>query len=367
MKHPDKIVITLDHCVPPANEEYAKNHRHVRAFVEAQGIENFYDIGVGVCHQVMPEKGHVRPGMLILGADSHTTTYGALGAFSTGVGRGEAAVIWATGKMWLKVPETVKVIIDGELPRGVYAKDVMLYIIGGKGMDGALYRAVEFAGRVVDNMSVSERMILCNMVVEIGAKNGYVVPDEKTIGWLMGRVDGKGFDIVVSDDNAEYSEIWRYDVSNLEPQVACPHAVDNVKPVSEVKGTKIDQVFIGTCTNGRLDDLKIAGDILRGRRVAKGVRLLIVPASMEVYKKAVGDGIIMDLVDSGAIVVNPGCGPCLGAHQGVLAPGEVSLNTSNRNFRGRMGCREAEIYLSSPAVAAASAVIGKIADPREFI
>ncbi|MEA1965541.1 MAG: 3-isopropylmalate dehydratase large subunit, partial [Candidatus Aerophobetes bacterium] len=331
-----------------------------------QGIKNFYDINTGVCHQVLPEKGHILPGALVLGADSHTTTYGALGAFAAGIGRSEVASIWATGKIWLRVPETIKINIERELPRGVHPKDVVLYIIGDLGADGALYKGVGFSGKVIRDMSVGGRMTLCNMAAEMGAKIGYVEPDEKTVQYLASRTDKK-YKIVKSDVDAEFERVIDYDVSKLEPQIACPHTVDNVKPVSKVVGTKINQALIGTCTNGRIEDLKIASDILRGKKISKGVRLLIFPASMEVFAEAMEKGILQELVKSGAVIMNPGCGPCLGAHEGVLAPGEVCLSTANRNFKGRMGCKEAGVYLGSPATVAVSSLYGEITDVRRYL
>jgi len=363
VKHPEKIVIPLDHCVPAATEKYAANHKEIREFVQEQKIENFYDINTGVCHQILPEKGHVLPGTLILGADSHTTTYGAFGAFSTGIGRSEVASIWATDEIWLKVPETIKINIEGTIPSGVYPKDIILHIIGNLGADGVLYKAVEFGGKVVREMSISGRMTLCNMAVEMGAKNGYVQPDEKTIEWLSSRTNKK-YRVIKSDSDAKFEKIINYDINRLEPQIACPHTVDNVRTVSEVIGTKIDQALIGTCTNGRIEDLKIASEILKGKRISNKVRLLIFPASMEIYAEAMELGIFQELVKSGAVIMNPGCGPCLGAHEGILAPGEICLSTANRNFKGRMGCKEAEVYLASPATVAVSSLYGEITDVR---
>jgi len=363
VKHPEKIVIPLDHCVPAATEKYAANHKEIREFVQEQKIENFYDINTGVCHQILPEKGHVLPGTLILGADSHTTTYGAFGAFSTGIGRSEVASIWATDEIWLKVPETIKINIEGIIPSGVYPKDIILHIIGNLGADGVLYKAVEFGGKVVREMSISGRMTLCNMAVEMGAKNGYVQPDEKTIEWLSSRTNKK-YRVIKSDSDAKFEKIINYDINRLEPQIACPHTVDNVRTVSEVIGTKIDQALIGTCTNGRIEDLKITSEILKGKRISNKVRLLIFPASMEIYAEAMELGIFQELVKSGAVIMNPGCGPCLGAHEGALAPGEICLSTANRNFKGRMGCKEAEVYLASPATVAVSSLYGEITDVR---
>ncbi len=364
--NPDKLFVVLDHCVPAATEKYALNHKQIREFVGEQSIPHFYDINTGICHQVLPEKGFALPGRLIVGSDSHTTTYGAFGSFSTGIGRSETAVLWATGKIWLRCPKTFKINVKGSFKKGVYAKDLILHIIGTLGADGALYCAVEFSGITIENMSIASRMTLCNMSVEMGAKCGYVEPDEKTIQWLSSRTNEK-YEIVKSDPDAEYERVIDYDVTNLEPQIACPHTVDNVKTVKEVEGKKIDQAFIGTCVNGRMEDLQIAADILRGKKIAKTVRLLVIPASMKIYMDAIRKGIIEVLVNSGAVILNPGCGPCLGAHEGVLAPGEVCLSTANRNFKGRMGCRDAYIYLASPATVAASALTGKITDPRRYL
>lgn len=363
---PEINVIVLDHVVPAATEGHATNHQQIRRFVREQGITNFYDVGEGICHQVLPEKGHALPGFLIVGSDSHTPTHGAFGAFAAGIGRTEAAAVMATGEIWLMVPHSFRVVVKGDLPRGVYAKDIILHIIGDLGADGADYRAVEFAGPVVEAMSVASRMVLCNMAAEMGAKAGVVEPDEKTRTWLLGRTE-LPFEEVSADPDAAYERVIEYDVSELAPQVARPHTVDNVVPLADVAGTRVDQAFIGTCTNGRLEDLRIAAGMLRGRKTAPGTRLLILPASREVLLAAIEEGVVSDLVSAGAVVLNPGCGPCLGAHQGVMAPGEVTLSTANRNFRGRMGCKEAEIYLASPAAVAASALAGEIADPREFV
>jgi len=363
---PEISVIVLDHVVPAATEGHARNHQQIRSFVKEQGIANFYDVGEGICHQVLPEKGHALPGYLIVGSDSHTPTHGAFGAFAAGIGRTEAAAVMATGEIWLMVPRTFRINIKGRLPKGVYAKDIILHIIGNLGAAGADYRAVEFVGPVIEEMSVASRMVLCNMVVEMGAKSGMVEPDHKTRAWLEGRSD-VDFQEVVADADASYERVIEYDVNDLQPQVARPHTVDNVVPATEVAGTKIDQAFIGTCTNGRLEDFLVAAQLLRGRKVASTTRLLILPASREVLLSAISAGVIADLVTAGAVILNPGCGPCLGAHQGVMAPGEVTISTANRNFKGRMGCKQAEIYLASPATVAASALAGEIVDPREFV
>jgi 3-isopropylmalate/(R)-2-methylmalate dehydratase large subunit len=363
---PDISVIVLDHVVPAATEGHAKNHQQIRRFVAEQGIVNFYDVGEGICHQVLPEKGHALPGYLIVGSDSHTPTHGAFGAFSVGIGRTEAAAVMATGEIWLMVPYSFRVVVEGPMPKGVYAKDLILFIIGDLGADGADYRSVEFAGPVIEEMSVASRMVLCNMVAEMGAKAGVVEPDQKTLEWLSGRTEAR-LNPVSADPDAVYERTLEYDVSDLAPQVARPHTVDNVVPVDQVAGTRIDQALIGTCTNGRLEDLQEAARILRGRKVAPNTRLLILPASREVLLAALAEGLVADLVSAGGVVLNPGCGPCLGAHEGVMAPGEVTISTANRNFKGRMGCKEAEIYLASPATVAASALTGEITDPRQFI
>ncbi|HEC35249.1 MAG TPA: 3-isopropylmalate dehydratase large subunit [Anaerolineae bacterium] len=357
-------VIVLDHVVPPANETYATNHQIIRAFVAEQGIEAFYDIGEGICHQVLPEKGHAWPGAVIVGSDSHTTTHGAFGAFAAGIGRTEAAAVMATGQIWLRVPESLRILINGRLPERVSAKDIILHIIGDLGADGANYCSVEFAGEIVREMSVAGRMVLTNMAAEMGAKNGVVEPDEKTRAWLAGRAE-RDYEEVYPDSDAAYRQVIEYDVSDLVPQVARPHTVDNVVPVTETAGTPINQALIGTCTNGRLEDLATAAEILRGGHIAHGVRLLVLPASREVLLAAVEQGYGRDLVAAGATLLNPGCGPCLGAHQGCMAPGEVTISTANRNFKGRMGSKEAFIYLASPATVAASALTGVITDPRE--
>jgi 3-isopropylmalate/(R)-2-methylmalate dehydratase large subunit len=363
---PNMHVIVLDHCVPAANEKFAQNHKDIREFVFKQNIQNFYDIHRGICHQVLSEEGFAVPGTLIVGSDSHTTTYGAFGAFSTGIGRSEMAVIFATGKIWLRVPETVKIVIKGKLPPGISSKDVILKIIGTMGSDGALYRAVWFSGETVENMSVASRMVLTNMAVEMGAKIGYVEPDQKTLKYLEGRARHE-FDIVTSDPDATIEETFEFEVSDLEAQVACPHAVDNVKPVSALKGTKVDQVFFGSCTNARLEDFEMVVKVLRGKKVHLSTRMIVIPASMEVFKQALYAGYIQDLVEAGAVIVNTGCGPCMGNHEGILAPGEVTLSTSNRNFKGRFGCKESEIYLASPLTAAASALTGEITDFRDVL
>jgi 3-isopropylmalate/(R)-2-methylmalate dehydratase large subunit len=361
--NPATNVIILDHVTPAANETYAQSHKETRDFVREQGISAFYDVGEGICHQVLPEHGHALPGMLIVGSDSHTPTHGALGAFATGIGRTEAAAVMATGEIWLRVPESMRIVVEGQMPDRVSAKDLVLRIIGDIGADGADYKSVEFAGPAIEAMNVDGRLVLCNLAAEMGAKNAYVAPDEKTRAWLASRT-GLPYQEVHPDPDANYERVLRYDVGDLVPQVAKPHRVDNVVPVTEVAGLQIDQALIGTCTNGRLEDLQAAADILRGKQIAPWVRLLVLPASREILLQAIEAGIITDLVAAGATLLNPGCGPCLGAHEGCMAPGERTISTANRNFRGRMGSRDAEIYLASPVTVAASALAGAIADPR---
>ncbi|MBN1517433.1 3-isopropylmalate dehydratase large subunit [Candidatus Sumerlaeota bacterium] len=366
VKYPDRIVIVLDHAAPAPTEKYAANHKQIREFVRAQGIKNFYDINVGICHQVLPERGHVVPGSVIVASDSHTTTYGAFGAFAAGIGRTETASIWALGELWLRVPETIRIEISGALQPGVFAKDLTLHIIGQVGADGADYCAVEFCGPAIDAMEVGDRMTLTNMAIEMGAKNGYMTVDAKTEAWLAERGVTE-YARYYSDADATYKQVLSIDCSALEPQLAFPHRVDNVKPLSEAAGLKLDQVFIGTCTNGRLSDLEIAARMLKGRKVCPSTRLLVIPASREIYLQAMRLGYLETIAEAGGVIMNSGCGPCMGAHLGAPAPEERVLSTANRNFKGRMGCREAEIYLGSPAAAAAGAITGEIADPREFL
>jgi len=358
-----KVIMLFDHRVPANTVKAAEGHKMVREFVRSSGIPNFYDFRAGVCHQVLPEKGHVLPGMLIVGTDSHTTTYGALGAFSTGIGATEMASVWATGELWLKVPETLRLVLSGPLPQGTTAKDAILRVIGDLGADGADYMCVEFVGQVVDSLSIAGRMVLSNMSVEMGAKAGICFPDSKTEEFLVAR--GKTFRAVTSDPGAKVREVMEFDMSRLGPQVAKPHSVDNVVAVEEAAGIPIDQAFIGSCTNGRLEDLVEAERVLRGKEASPQVRLIVAPASRDVYIEASEKGTLASLARSGAVILNPGCGPCLGAHEGLLAPGERCISTTNRNFKGRMGSPAAEVYLASPATVAASALRGEIADPRE--
>lgn len=361
---PSKIVILFDHQVPADSLNAAANHTMLRKFAKEQGILN-YDVYEGVCHQVMPEKGHVKPGDLVVGSDSHTCAYGALGSFSTGIGSTDMAAVFASGKLWFKVPETVRFEVNGKLPKNVYSKDVILHLIGDVGAEGARYKAAEYAGSTIRDMSMSERMTMSNMAIEMGGKAGIVEADETTEAYLKERIQGYEFDPYwKSDEGAEYSEFHEYDVSDLAPQVACPHNVDNVKPVTEVEGTKVDQVFVGSCTNGRFEDIEIVAKMMGNEPVAKDVRLLIIPASRTEYMKVLRAGYVEQFMEAGAIVESPCCGPCMGGSFGLLGDGEVGLATSNRNFKGREGSPDSFVYLSSPATAAASALTGEITDPR---
>ncbi|MEM2103325.1 MAG: homoaconitase large subunit [Candidatus Bathyarchaeia archaeon] len=360
-----KIVIILDHLAPANSEKAAELHRIMRKFAAEQGIEALHDVGEGVCHQIMVEKGYVKPGELILGADSHTCTYGALGAFATGIGSTEAASVFAVGSIWLRVPEAIKINVEGSFKKFVTAKDLILHVIGEVGADGAIYKSIEFSGSTISNMSINGRMTICNMVVEMGAKNGIIEPDENTLNYLnsLGVYSGE---LLKSDPNAFYEGTMEVDASSLDPQVACPHSVDNVKNVQEVAGIEVDQAFIGSCTNGRIEDLRLAAQILKGRKVNRNTRLLVIPSSRDVYLQALKEGLLEIFINAGAVVCNPTCGPCIGGHLGILAQGEVCISSSNRNFIGRMGSAKAYVYLASPATVAASAATGKITDPRFF-
>jgi 3-isopropylmalate/(R)-2-methylmalate dehydratase large subunit len=363
---PSKIVVLFDHQVPADSLKAAENHLLLRRFAEEQGILN-YDIFCGVCHQVMPEKGHVLPGSLMVGTDSHTCTYGALGAFATGIGSTDMSAVFATGKLWFMVPRTLQLVIDGRLPNRVTSKDVILRIIGDIGADGANYLACEFQGDAVSRMEVPERMTMANMAIEMGAKAGMVEPDDVALKYLRERVkddEAIAQSIVHGDEDAVVSK-RHWNVNDLEPQIALPHNVDNVLPISQVPETKINQVFLGSCTNGRFEDISLACDLMKGEPVAKGVRMIVVPASRDEYMKVLKAGLVERLMEAGAMVESPCCGPCMGGSFGLLGPGEVSLSTSNRNFLGRQGSPKAFVYLCSPATAGASAITGYITDPRE--
>ncbi len=361
----DLSVIVLDHVVPAANEKTSTAHKKVREFVKRYGIENFYDVGVGVCHQVVVEKGHALPGKILVGSDSHTCSYGAVNAFSTGIDRTEAAALMLVGETWFRVPPTIKITLTGKLVPPVSAKDLILTIIGDISAGGATYQAVEFHGNVAP-LSIEDRFTIANMGIEMGGKIAVFPCDDATEKYLASiGVDRSKYDPVWADPDAEYVRELSYDLSAIEPVVALPHKVDNVKPVGAVEGMKIDQALLGTCTNGRISDLHAAADVLDGKSVARSVRLLVLPASRAVLEEALADGTIQKLVAAGGVLLPTGCGPCLGAHQGVLAPGEKCLSTANRNFKGRMGCKDAEIYLASPATVAASALSGVVTDPRK--
>lgn len=390
---PDRMAITLDHAVPAPTTKHAQNHAEIRQFVAEQGIRNFWEVGRGICHQVLSEEAIVLPGQTILGSDSHTTHFGWLGAFGAGIGRSEVAVLWATGELWLRVPESIHIVLEGELPFGVTAKDFALRIIGDLGADGGIYQSVEFSGSGITALSLESRMVLPNMMAEFGAKNSYIAPDEKVVEYLIARKVKRNFtgeigrlrdlgdladetqslNLLISslslypDPGATYAAEYHYHAQTLEPYIACPHSMDNVAPISQIAGTRVQQAFIGTCTNGRLEDIQAAAQVIAGKQVAAGTRLLVIPASSEVLKDALRLGYIQTLVEAGATIGVPGCGPCMGNHMGVPGPKEVTISSANRNFKGRMGTADAEIYLASPAVVAASAVKGVIADPRELV
>jgi 3-isopropylmalate/(R)-2-methylmalate dehydratase large subunit len=363
---PNKIIVVFDHLVPANTVKTAELHKEIRAFVKQHGIKNFYDVGRGgVCHQVMLESGLVKPGQLIVGADSHTCTYGALGAFATGIGSTDMAAVLATGKLWFKVPEALKIELTGHLGEYVTSKDLILYLIGKIGMNGANYMGVEFTGPALSNLSIADRATICNMVIEAGAKTGIASPDLLVDEYLRG-LGGGPVSLLRSDEGSLYRDEIPLDLDGIEPVVACPSSVDNVKPVVEVEGREIDQVFIGSCTNGRIEDLRLAARILEGRRIDRDVRLIVIPASTRTYLQALREGLLDVFIESGGLIGNPNCGPCLGGHMGLLAEGETCISTSNRNFIGRMGSPKADIYLASPATAAASALKGVITDPRRI-
>ncbi len=383
---PERLAITLDHAVPAPTTKHAQNHAEIRAFVAEQGIRNFFEVGRGICHQVLSEEAIVLPGQTILGADSHTTHFGWLGAFGAGIGRSEVATLWATGELWLRVPESMDIVLDGELPPGVTAKDFALRVIGDLGADGGLYASVEFSGPGIQAMTLESRMTLPNMMAEFGVKNAFIAQDAAAIDYLARRKVGREHPgaiiaedalaeaaaaiskgCLLPDAGADYAAVHRYDASRLETYIACPHSVDNVVPLSAVAGIRVQQAFLGTCTNGRLEDLAAAASIVAGKKVAGGTRFLVIPTSSKVLSEALRLGYIQTLVEAGAVIGVPGCGPCMGNHMGIPAPGETTISSANRNFRGRMGTRDSDIYLANPAVVAASAIKGVIADPRELV
>lgn len=364
---PDRLAIVLDHISPAKTEKYAADQQTSRKFAFDNGVTKFYDVDSGIAHLVLMEAGHVAPGDLIVGTDSHCTIYGSLGALGTGIGYTEVASVWITGKLWLKVPESIRILLNGRLPAGVYSKDLMLYLIGKLGADGCGYKSVEFYGGAVSGLSISERMTMTNLAMEMGVKCAFVPPDEKTEEYLTGRLgEAKPYNPVLADADAVYERDIEVDLSTLEPMVACPHEVENTKPIGEVIGTHIDQVFLGSCANAKYEDLVVAAGILKGRHIARGLRMIITPGSRQIMLQAMNSGVLQTLIESGGLVTNPGCGACAG-DGGTLADGEVCLSTANRNFIGRMGSNKSSIYLSSPATLAASAIKGVIADPREFM
>jgi 3-isopropylmalate/(R)-2-methylmalate dehydratase large subunit len=367
---PSKIAIIFDHRVPAESPKTATNQKKIREFVGVQGIGKFHDIRGdvgGICHQVLPESGYVLPGSVVVGTDSHTTSHGALGAFAFGIGATEMASVWALGIVLnVEVPATIKVVVKGRFKKFVGPKDLILHLIGKLTANGANYRVLEFHGPTIKAMSTSGRLVICNMSVEAGATAGIVPADQETARYLKLEAGIKGkIHPLLPDRDARYEQIIEIDVAALEPQIACPHTVDNVKPIKQVAGKKVNQIVIGSCTNGRLDDLQVAAEILTGKKVADGTRMLIFPASARIYAKALAKGYVGTFMKAGAVVMNPGCGPCLGVHEGALGDGEVALSTTNRNFKGRMGNPNSEVYLCSPAVAAASAISGTITSPRK--
>jgi len=367
--NPEKIAIVFDHTVPPNTIGSAEFHKVARRFGKEQNITNLYTHGEGICHQVLPEKGLVEPGKIIVGADSHTCTYGAFGAFSTGMGATDIAMVYATGNTWFMIPESYSIEVSGDLPANTTSKDIILNIIGHVGSDGATYKACEFCGETIDNLDVSSRMTITNMAIEMGAKNGIMEPNKATLDYISKRTSKSisQLDVIKSDDDSVYEKEFFFDISEIEPQIACPNDVDNVKNISNVIGTHIDQGFIGSCTNGRLKDLKEAARVIKGKKIHPDVRLIVSPASKEIYEIAMEKGIIKTFLDAGAIICNPGCGPCLGGHMGVLSEGEVSISTTNRNFKGRMGDPKSEVYLSNAGVVASSVIKGYIETPENIL
>ena len=365
--HRDRVVLVPDHFTPAKDIPSAEQCKILREFAKAQHLTYFFEIGeCGIEHTLLPEKGLVLPGEVVIGADSHTCTYGALGAFSTGVGSTDLGAAMATGKLWFKVPESLKLIYYGKINPWVSGKDLILFTIGDIGVDGALYQAMEFCGETIQNLSMASRFTMANMAIEAGGKNGIIEPDGITLRFIKPRAK-RPYRIYRSDQEARYAEIREYDVSKIFPQVALPHIPSNVKDVREIGKVEIDQVVIGSCTNGHLDDLRVAAKILKGKRIASSLRLIVIPATQEIYRQALREGLFDIFLSVGAVISPPTCGPCLGGHMGVLAEGERALATTNRNFRGRMGHARSEVYLSNPAVAAASAVRGWICHPEEVM
>ncbi|MBU2559812.1 3-isopropylmalate dehydratase large subunit [archaeon] len=362
----EKVVLIPDHYIPNKDVPSAEQAKAMRDFVRKYSLPNYFEVGEnGVCHQLMIEKGFVAPGRLIIGADSHTCSYGALGAFATGMGSTEAASAMALGTMWFRVPETQKFIVEGELGRHVMGKDVILHIIGDIGVDGALYRSMEFYGSAIESMGLSDRITIANMAIEAGGKAGIIPPDETVFDYLKGRVRGE-YEPVYADEGADYLETFTYDAADIPPTVAKPSLPENTSPASELGDITIDQAYLGSCTNGRIEDLRAAASIIKGKKVHKGVRMIVVPATKEVFEQAIDEGLVKIFLDANAFVSGPTCGACLGGYMGVLAKGERCISSTNRNFVGRMGHKDSEVYLANPAVVAASAVTGRITDPREI-
>lgn len=362
--YPNRVVVTLDHAVPAPTTAHAQNHAEIREWVREQGIRNFFEVGRGICHQVISEEALVLPGQTIFGSDSHTTHFGWLGAFGMGVGRTEMAALWATGELWLRVPEAVQITLNGKLPLGVTAKDIMLHILGTLTVNGGQYRSIEFTGDTLASLPIDERPVIPNMMAEFGAMNAYFPPDQAVFDFLAARGAGE-YTPVYPDADAIYDERHTFDVSALQPKVALPHQPDQVVALGEAQGQPIQQAFIGTCTGGRYSDLAAAADVVRGRKTQ--VRLVIIPASSQVLLQATQSGVLADLIEAGATITTPGCGPCMGNHMGVPAPNEATISSGSRNFKGRMGTADAPIYLSNPYVVAASALTGCITNPQEFL
>lgn len=360
----DKVAFVFDHYAPTPTIMAAQNHKEMREFREEQKLKYHFDINAGICHQVMPEAGLVYPGMILAATDSHTTTHGAFGCMGTGIGATDMATILITGELWFRVPEIIRIHLTGIPKKGVLPKDVILFIIGKIKADGAVYKAVEFTGEYVKQLDVAGRMVLCNMAVEMGAKTAYMQPNEQVLNYVADRVT-EHYEVEFTDDDFEYAETYTFEIGTLEPQVSIPSSVDQVVPIQSEEGVPIHQAFVGACTGGRLEDIREAVNILKGRHIADGVRMIVIPASAEILERCAQNGYLSVLIQAGATISSPGCGPCLSAHQGVLAPGEVCVTTSNRNFPGRMGSTEAKIYLASPATVAASALTGYLTDPTK--
>ncbi|MCH7496181.1 MAG: 3-isopropylmalate dehydratase large subunit [Candidatus Marinimicrobia bacterium] len=364
---PDKIALVNDHLTPAKDIAAAGFSKMMREFAKKYGIKHYYEVGrSGISHVILPEDGLVAPGDVIVGADSHSTTYGAFGCFGTGMGATDIASVWAEGEVWLRVPETIKIEFKGELPKYVIGKDLVLLVCRDLGMNGGTYKALEYCGETVENMTMEDRLTLTNMAIEAGAKNGVIKADDKTMKYLEGRLQKDDYQIFEPDEDAEYHSVLEYDVSDMEPQVAVPFLPSNVKPISEVEPRKVDQVMVGSCTNGRYSDFELVAEVLGDRKFSKDIRMIISPATTEIYNKMIKSGLSLKFSEAGAAITTPGCGACIGAHLGVMGDKEVGVFTTNRNFPGRTGARTAEIYLTNPAVAAATAIMGRITDPREL-